>query len=803
MKRRVRWVLMMGVFAFAAPASIGAQDAAAIWKSVSQPAFDAGKAANVSNLKLVRDRLNITLAEGHIQFAQPAAGAVFAAAFTGRGQLQVLPPNDLESQQLRLLIGKNSLEMEFTEAVFAFTDGTFEEIAGRVSWAPAGSSLGRLYQDRQQEREDVGAELLPRLFKGVLSADRKRTALFAADLKTKEKGWIHLRWDALDLEEVTVGRWGDLETTKHFDTWLSFPAGGRSSAEAYREPLAREDFQVAGYRIQAAVTGGEELRATAEVTLRHRHAGERVLLFHLDANLRVESVRDAQGGALPFFQPRDPKDRNQSYGDYVAVVLADPTRAEQSETLEFRYAGKRVIRKVGSGNYFCRSFGWYPTRPNSFASRTDFEITFKNPKRYLLVATGKKVSETTDGDTTISTWKSEIPLAVAGFAFGDYKLYTEKAGAVDIEIYANREPSDLFQGLVIGSSIPGGEEPSGRAALGTMSPSVMAKTMGIEVANTLRLFEKYFGPYPYSRLAVTNIPYSYSQGWPTLIYLSAISFLDSTQRNALGIRQHTLLTDFFRAHESSHQWWGHRVGWKSYHDQWLSEGFAQFSGNLYVLYRQNQKEYLNRLRQDKEELLGRDQRNRVYESLGPIWMGHRLATVDAPRGYATVIYNKGGLVLHMLRMLFFNPAVPNPEEGFMTMMQDFCKTFHNQAASTEDFKATVERNMPRTLDLDGNGSMDWFFRQYVYGTGIPQYQFRYAVQEEGGKWKVTGSVTQSGVAEGWKDLLPMYVQTSGRVVRVGTPRAVQKETPFEFTLPMKPEKLTLNYNEDVLAHIRQ
>src|SRR3989442_1507168 len=164
----------------------------------------------------------------------------------------------------------------------------------------------------------------------------------------------------------------------------------------------------------------------------------------------------------------------------------------------------------------------------------------------------------------------------------------------------------------------------GMPAMGSLSPSAMAKTMGIEVANTVRLFELYFGPYPYKLLAVTNIPYSYGQGWPGLLYLSALSFLDSTQRHNLGIRDNIRLTDFFRAHESSHQWWGHRVGWKSYHDQWLSEGFAEFSGYLYILYRQNHKEYLNSLRLARQDLAARDLHNHVYESVGPGWMGRRL-----------------------------------------------------------------------------------------------------------------------------------------------------------------------------------
>jgi hypothetical protein len=66
------------------------------------------------------------------------------------------------------------------------------------------------------------------------------------------------------------------------------------------------------------------------------------------------------------------------------------------------------------------SFGWYPTRAEAFATRADFELNFQFPKKYSLVATGDKLSEGLEGDVALSRWKSGIPLAVAGFAYGDW-----------------------------------------------------------------------------------------------------------------------------------------------------------------------------------------------------------------------------------------------------------------------------------------------------------------------------------------------------------------------------------------------
>jgi hypothetical protein len=798
-------ISICGLACLLSAASSHAQIGSSVWKSLQQPVFDSEKATAVSNLVLVRDRLRLTFSEGLLQFTQPVNGLVYGAGFSGRGRIQVEPPTAQEAQQLKLHTGQDVLDMEFSEAALVFSDQTFDEVSRQAQWKPSRDTRpAEIYLSRQREREEIGAELVPRLLRSVMTEERSRCTLFAADLKTAQKGWIHIRFDTLESEEISVGQWKDWERIKGFNPWLSFPAGGRTPAEIYKDPLAKDEFRIRGYIIDVEISDKAELSASARVTLDHCAAGARVLVFRLDSRLRIERVSES-GKVLEFFQPQDPKDRQQSYGDYAAIVLERSGQPGQRQVLEFSYRGKRVIRRVGQGQYFCESFGWYPTRAEAFSTRADFELNFQIPKKYSLVATGDKVSEGLEGNVALSRWKSGIPLAVAGFAYGDYKLEKNKAGDVEIEIYANRNPDDVMSGLrdFAQGQLPG--QNAAPVALGSLSPAAMARTMAQEVANSVNLFQQYFGPYPYKRLAVANIPYSYGQGWPMLLYLSALSFLDSTQRHSLGITGHIQITDFFRAHETSHQWWGHRIGWKSYHDQWLSEGFAQFSGNLYVQMRRNNQEYLTRLREDKQELKSRDQRNRVYESLGPVWMGARLASSDAPHGYSTVVYNKGGYILHMLRSMLFDSRDPkNPERRFIALMKDFCQSYENQPVSTEDFKAMVEKHIEPLMDLDGNGRMDWFFNQYVYGTGIPEYRFTYQVEDAGsGKWQVKGRIVQANVPPGWKNVLPVYLTASGRTAAIGWTRVAGTESSFAFILPMKPDKIALNQNEEILADVKQ
>jgi hypothetical protein len=248
--------------------------AASVWNALSSPTMDPSKSAHAENVEIVRDRVHIILSDGAIQFTQPVNGVTFGAAFHGKGRVQVEPPNPIEAQQLKLFTKQDKLDVSFTDATFSFTDGLFDEVAKQVKWQASGAASDDLYTKRQREREDLGASMLPRLLQGILSADHARTAYFLADLKIAGKDWVEFREDVLDPEEIGVGRWVDIGPFKHYDVWMSFPAGAKTSAEAWKDPQAKEDFSVRAYHINASVTSGAELNAATRVDIDPRLSGK-------------------------------------------------------------------------------------------------------------------------------------------------------------------------------------------------------------------------------------------------------------------------------------------------------------------------------------------------------------------------------------------------------------------------------------------------------------------------------------------------------------------------------------------------
>jgi hypothetical protein len=158
----------------------------------------------------------------------------------------------------------------------------------------------------------------------------------------------------------------------------------------------------------------------------------------------------------------------------------------------------------------------------------------------------------------------------------------------------------------------------------------------------------------------------------------------------------------------------------------------------------------------------------------------------------------------MIRQMLMDPRNPDPEHIFKETMQDYCKIFDNQPASTEDFKAIVEKHMTRGMDLDGNHKMDWFFNQYVYGTGIPQYTLHTNLTATpDGKTSVSGELLRSGVPDNWKDAIPIYAHMGDKNVRLGTIASTHPREALNFVIPAGVGKLSIDDMEDDLADVKQ
>lgn len=757
----------------------------------------------VQNLAITRDVGTLTLREGQVSLLAPVLGKTVMAVFTGSGSFHLQPAIDLERRYLTTILDKETVDEDFDSAVFAFTDATAEEI--RAKGQPmddAGRASDGLKQFRSHMRHRVtqprsfteallfsgdvpnlDAELLAELYNPA-RAGSFRAFLHGRkhnDLRflVKPRGAV----PSLSPEEVAViaveplGKTDGIWYLTHFASeWQKRVA----SSDEKKHTVAPEH-----YRIETIVGKNRHLTAVADITFRALESGDRVIPFGLLQTLRVTRV-SAGDKEIPYIQESRKED-----GSFY-VVLPEPVVQGKPYTLKIEYEGDKVIEDWGGGNYAVGAReSWYPSM-NSFQQQATYDLIFKVPHNLTLVSVGKPIRHSREGGFAVTEWKSDTPMAVAGFNYGDFKRkqVTDAETHYDIEAYATTDLPDFLRDA--GQSM-------------SLTPSAMADSALAVAQNSIRLFSLYFGAAPYGRIAITQQPqFNFGQSWPTLVYLPVSAFLDGTQRWRLMGQQAFKFAEFIQEvtpHEIAHQWWGHMVGWSSYHDQWLSEGFADFSAGLYLQATEKSPDkYRQYWEHARKAILEKNEYGRSANEAGPLWMGLRLNTERNGRAYSRLVYPKGGYALHMIRSLMWEPKTGDAD--FIAMMKDFVQSNLYKTASSETFQAAVQKHMKPSMDLEGNGSIGWFFRQWVLGTEVPRYEFEYSVKQDGDGWLLSGKLTQSEVGDNFVMRVPVYVEFDSGLMRLGSVKIQGNRTVDAmkaFRLPKKPKCVLINGNYDVLA----
>jgi aminopeptidase N len=156
----------------------------------------------------------------------------------------------------------------------------------------------------------------------------------------------------------------------------------------------------------------------------------------------------------------------------------------------------------------------------------------------------------------------------------------------------------------------------------------------------------------------------------------------------------------------------------------------------------------------------------------------------------------------MIRMMMFDSH--NGDKVFKETMQDFVNTYRGKPATTEDFKAIVEKHMTPDMDVEGNHKMDWFFNEYVYGTQLPSYKFDSSFETApDGSTLMSVNISQSNVDGKFAMVVPVYLELDdGRVSFLGRIRLVGNTTfsqKVKLGMKAKPRRALISYYDDVLC----
>ncbi len=214
----------------------------------------------------------------------------------------------------------------------------------------------------------------------------------------------------------------------------------------------------------------------------------------------------------------------------------------------------------------------------------------------------------------------------------------------------------------------------------------------------LDVFSELFGPYPFKEEKYGMAQYGYSN----LLEHQTLTCFKSFPPDPHNMED-------VLAHELAHQWWGDMVTPATWSDMWLSEGFATYGQVLWDAHKPDAQPFALKWGMYTHHPI--DMHGTVYLDPEDINFWDHVYTVN--------VYGKGAWVLHMLRYVV-------GEEKFFAILHEYRTRYAYRSADTSQFVEVAE-------DVTGM-DLDWFFDQWLYEEGFPDYECSLRELQLGDQW---------------------------------------------------------------------
>ena len=760
------------------PWRIVAEERLASIEGLHRLALHSEKQFAARNLILKAVDFELRLPAGDVFVSETAEG-VTAMVLVGEGTMVFQPAPKEERGQLKLFAGVEALETPFSSAFVRLSPFEFEQ---RV----AGGMIEPVALDNRVYRRGLSVfdENLPKSFNLDLS-DLSRDVWsllpqpgdFVAEVKTRRYDDLTYARSSGEAEDVTVFQRGRKRNISAYASEHKLLTRGRFFNE---DDLV--DYDVLDYDVDASYFPEREwMEGRTRMKVRIKSHGIGVLTLRFADSLNVSSVSSDEFGRLLFLRVR-----NQNS---VLVNLPQPVGRDFPMTLTIAYSGRLAQQNIQDESLIIADDGrgadpsvapaeqrnsqpddvpmvppepkwlfsnrnyWYPQ--NQVTDYATARIRMAVPAEYAVVASGipDEGSPSAAPPSIIEGTARAIPRALYSFTAPQpirylgvviSKMIDVDAATVALDIVPASIPppdmrgADTLQAQVVRLQASAAIPPVGTR--NTVRLSVEAnrrqesrarEALGT-AAEILRLYSTLTGDVPYDAITLAMVeddrPGGHAPGYFAMLN-NPPPVQPFSYRNDPAAFQG--FPEFFLAHEIAHQWFGQAVGWKNYHEQWLSEGFAQYFAALYAKEKRGEATFRDVLRQFRRWSLDDSDQ-------GPVYLGYRLGHIKGDsRVLRALIYNKGAAVLHMLRRIV-------GDEAFFAGIRRFYADNRFRKAGTDDLRKAMETTSGRDLSR--------FFERWIYDNGIPRLRY-------------------SAVVEG-QDLLVRFEQSADEVYDVPVTMAV-------------------------------
>lgn len=548
-------------------------------------------------------------------------------------------------------------------------------------------------------------------------------------------------------------------TSRRPGTQASTPPRRQMRGTEHRRPQRTYDVQHYIIRTRFDV---ESKTVYGDTTVLLKPLANGLQMFELDATgMEFESVKlDPEGKELRWSQAPNKLsitlDRSYSSSDTVAVRVK--YRATPEKGLYFipaspatryrRYAKPAQIWTQGEPeeNHF-----WFPCYdyPDDKATSEQFITTSANE---VAISNGALLETTNNPDGTRTFhWKMDQPHSsyLISMVVGNYVKLTDSYRNIPIEYY----------------TYPG-TEAKARSAFGR-TPQMM------------QFFSERFGyEFPFNKYAQTIVANFIFGGMENV---TATTQADTEILSGDG-NDPSLNVDNLVSHELSHSWFGNIATCKDWANLWVNEGFATFFEAAYKEHAVGREAYLEELRSDAASYFSEDS----YQYRRPIISSRYQKPVDL---FDSTLYKKGGVVVHMLREVV-------GDEVFWKALNVYLNEFKYQNTDARDVQRVFER-------VSGK-SLDWFFDQWLYKAGYPEFRVRHSYNPQTRQLSLDVEQTQMPDAT-----TPAVFHLPGVEIEIGTTRGrkteridITKRTErFTFKLDSRPRMVVFDKGERILKKL--